>query len=353
MSMIKKVTHIAVCVLVMLSCGLSCSRTLSVSKSEVAAAETQKELEALLEKGDLDEDLRYAVVNQIATYRLKAKDYGSLIIFLTDWVEKHPDDKYNPYYLLMTARAYLETDAQPVARYYFERIIRNYPDLLIKGKSVHFMCLQNLIQISTTSANRIMYFNQLISQFPNDLSVTELYYRLALEYENNGEWNQALKAFSAFLKRDDAQSIQIQGRPHAYLSARQLIDFSNSSKDWTFETLDDLVTAVRTAITRYDARSLESYKSKVNFFNMSWRGEMDDENSKDNFPIRNYMRGNRIHAAAELDSSSTPTEAYLRTWGWSSYMTVWYLYFRKVNFPSDPSVHGRWEWAGIYYGEKL
>ncbi|MCI6442425.1 MAG: tetratricopeptide repeat protein, partial [Spirochaetia bacterium] len=47
------------------------------------------------------------------------------------------------------------------------------------------------------------------------------------------------------------------------------------------------------------------------------------------------------------------TEAYLRTTGWSNYVNVWYLYFRKVNFPADPEIHGRWEWAGIYYGEKL
>ncbi|MDR1596788.1 MAG: tetratricopeptide repeat protein, partial [Treponema sp.] len=46
-------------------------------------------------------------------------------------------------------------------------------------------------------------------------------------------------------------------------------------------------------------------------------------------------------------------EAYLRTWGWSQYISTWYLYFRKINFPSDPEIHGRWEWAGIYYGEKF
>jgi len=24
-----------------------------------------------------------------------------------------------------------------------------------------------------------------------------------------------------------------------------------------------------------------------------------------------------------------------------------------VNFPADPKVHGNWEWAGIYFGEKM
>ncbi len=69
--------------------------------------------------------------------------------------------------------------------------------------------------------------------------------------------------------------------------------------------------------------------------------------------MRSFMRGNRIRYSAELDPSSSPTEAYLRTTGWSNYVNVWYLYFRKVNFPADPEIHGRWEWAGIYFGEKL
>ena len=65
------------------------------------------------------------------------------------------------------------------------------------------------------------------------------------------------------------------------------------------------------------------------------------------------MTGNRIRYSSELDGASNPNEAYLRTWGWSTYVSVWYLYFRKVDFPIDPEIHGRWEWAGIYFGEML
>lgn len=324
------------------------------SKTIRQAQRTQAELEKLLNEGVFGEDSRYALVKQIAQTMMAARDYSSLVIFLTDWVEKNPDDKYNAYWLLMTANAYLENDARPVARYYLERIIRNYSDLMVQGQSVHFLCLQNLIRISETSENRITYFNQLISQFPNNVNITEIYYRLALEYENEGEWDQALKTFALFLNRADAQSIQIQGRPNAYASAKQLIDFSNSSKDWTFASLSELKAAVTTAINKYDWRSLDKYRSKVNFFAMSWRQDESDENSQNSFSMHDYMRGNKIHCLDELDPSSTPTEAYFRTWGWSNrYVNVWYLYFRKVNFPSDPSVHGRWEWAGIYFGEKL
>lgn len=314
---------------------------------------TQLQLHSLLQRPDLTNETRYAVVNRIANNMLSIKDYASLICFLTDWVEKHPEDSYNAYWLLMTAYAYLENDAEPVAEYYFERIINNYNDLMVQGKSIHFICLQHLIQISESPANRITYFNQLISRFPNNVSTTELFYRLALEYEKEGEWKQAIRSFTQYLDQDDAATLQIAGYPNAYLSTKQLIDFSNSSKDWTFETLDALVNAVKRGISSYNYRALDKYKSKVNFFAMSWRQVETDVNAQESFSMRSFMRGNRIRYSAELDPSSSPTEAYLRTTGWSNYVNVWYLYFRKVNFPADPEIHGRWEWAGIYYGEKL
>ncbi len=326
----------------------------SANKDPDTYTSTRTELEALLKSKELDNKSRYAIINQTATMMLKKKEYNSLTLFLTDWVEDHPEDPYNAYWLLMTAQTYLENDAEPVASYYFERIIKNYPDLLIKNTSVHLLSLKNLIRISSSSENRIAYFNQLITQFPNDVSTTEIYYLLALEYEKQGEWKQALKTYNLFLNRSDAPNIQIQGKPNAYLNARQLIDFSNSSKDWTFKTLDELTTAIKQAITRYDYKALDSYKSKVNFFAMSWRQEETDANSQSSFSMHSYMRGNRIYFEDKLDSSSGPTEAYLRTWGWNrTHVNVWYLYFRKVNFPSDMTVHGQWEWAGIYFGEKL
>ena len=295
----------------------------------------------------------FSIINQIADSFRYQGDNQSLILFLTDFVEKNPDNPYNSYWLLLTAYTYMQENADSVAEYYFDRIIQNYDDLLVKGKSVHILCLQNLIQISTSSDNRIYYFNQLITRFPDEVNITELYMRLAIEYEKIGDWEQALYTYSLFLERPDATTIQIPGIPDAYNKARKLIDFNNSPKDWTFESLESLEKAVKNAISRYSSTLLDKYRSKVNFFAMSWKQEETDTNSQKNFSMKDYMRGNRIRYSAKLDESSNPNEAYLRTTGWSQYINVWYLYFRKVNFPLDPEIHGRWEWAGIYFGEKL
>ena len=314
---------------------------------------TQEELQILLESGTLNAKQRYSIIKQMADNLLAEKDYQGLILFLTDWVDDNPDDMYNSYWLLMTAYAYLSTGAEPVAEYYFDRILQQCQDLLVKGNSVHFICLQNLIQISKTPSHRIKYFNELISRFPQNVNTTELYLRLALEYQNDSQWSQALKTYSLFLEQPDATTIQIPGEPDAYKNARHLVDFNNSSKDWTFESLSALEEAVKKAIQNYDWKALDKYKAKVNFFSMSWKQDENDANAQEEFSMRSWMRGKRIRYNETLDEASNPNEAYLKTWGWNSYVPVWYLYFRKVDFPLDPDIHGNWEWAGIYLGNKL
>ena len=344
MQHLNKLSFFAFCVYILLT--FSCTHDNTISQN-------QKELFELLEKEKTNYQSSFSIINQIADSYRYQNDNTSLILFLTDFVEKNPENPYNAYWLLLTAYTYMQENADSVAEYYFDRIIQNYDDLLVKGKSVHILCLQNLIQISTSSDNRIYYFNQLITRFPDQVNITELYMRLAIEYEKIGDWEQAVKTYSLFLERPDATTIQIAGIPDAYNSARKLIDFNNSPKDWTFESLEALEKAVKNAIARYSSASLDKYRSKVNFFAMSWKQEETDTNSQKNFSMQDYMRGNRIRYSAKLDESSNPNEAYLRTTGWSQYISVWYLYFRKVNFPLDPEIHGRWEWAGIYFGEKL
>src|SRR5574344_1298861 len=245
------------CVIIFTSCSAHTNKTTYLSANSKEYQSMQQQLQLLLQQDNMSAETRYAIVNRIPNNMLSVKDYNSLILFLTGWVDKHTDDMYNSYWLLMTAYAYLENNAEPVAEYYFERIIKNYNDLMVQGKSIHFLCLQHLIQISTSPANRISYFNQLITRFPNDVSITELYERLALEYEKEGEWDQAIKSYQLFIAQDDASTIQITGIPDAYANAKQLVDFNNSPKDWTFETLDALVDAVKKAINTYNYRALD------------------------------------------------------------------------------------------------
>lgn len=341
-------------ILVFQSCKNSVDNNVKKSDTLQIIEKNQIDLRELLETKDLDSKQRYAIINQMSQNLLSVKDFQSTILFLTEWIEQNPDDMYNAYWLLITAYSYLSTGAEPVAEYYFDRILQKNQDLLVKGTSIHLMCLQNLIQISKTPANRIKYFNELINRFPQNINLTEIYLRLAMEYEKDNQWEQALKTYNLFLSQPDASTIQIPGEPDAYKNARHFVDFSRSSKDWTFESLPALEAAIKKAIKNYDWRTLDKYRAKVNFFSMSWKQDETDANSQEEFSMHDWMTGrNRIRFNENLDESSNPNEAYLRTWGWNNYVSVWYLYFRKVNYPLDPDINGNWEWAGIYIGNKL
>jgi hypothetical protein len=244
-------------------------------------------------------------------------------------------------------------EANPVAALYLDMIVKNYPDLKIMGNSIHLASLNQLITLVDNPQQRVWYYEELISRFLDQIDPGPAYCMLAQSYEGIGEWNNAIIAYTQYLPY---MGSNIPGFPNADSYARQLVDFNNSAKDWTIENLNSLVNAVKAALDAESSARLWQYHAKVNFFTSTWEQNDTSEGGIAGhavFNLSDFMRGNRIHYSDTLDVSSNANEAYLRTWGWPQYISTWYLYFRKIYFPSDPDIHGRWEWAGIYYGEKF
>jgi tetratricopeptide (TPR) repeat protein len=291
----------------------------------------------------------FAVVREIAASYARLNDYTRLIHFLCDRTINYPDDPYNGYYLLMVAYAYIQLDSYPIAAKYFELIIKNYPDLTINGESIHLICLKQLIGLTDNAERQVWYYQELISRFPDSIELGFIYFMLGQACERIGDWNGAIQAYTQYLPYTGTP---IPGFPNADQYARQQVDYSRSSKDWTFESLPALLRHVEAALDSGSYVQLRRAQAKVNFFARTWeQGETDDYGMAD-FNLSDLMRGRRIRYASSLDASSNASEAFLRTSGWSN-ISTWFLYFRKIYFPSDPEIHGRWEWAGIYYGEKF
>jgi tetratricopeptide (TPR) repeat protein len=312
--------------------------------------EILRDLFGLLNTGENSGEEQFSIIQEIANEYVRLQEFGKLINFLTSWTNSHPGDPYAAYYLLMTAYAYNRQEAYEVAALYYDLIIKNHPDLIIRGESVHFICLNRLITLTDNREQLAWYYEELISRFPEQIDPGLSYFMLAQAYEGIGEWNLAIRNYTQFLPY---YGTVIPGFPDAYTYAKQIVDFNNSPKDWTFESLNTLINAIKTALDTGNSSRLWQYRAKVNFFARSWEQEDADDAGMAEFNLSDFMRGNRIRYAPELDADSNANEAYLRTWGWSQYISVWYFYFRKIYFPQDPEIHGRWEWAGVYYGEKL
>jgi hypothetical protein len=293
---------------------------------------------------------QFAVVREIANTYIRLGEYGKLVNFLGGRINEYPDDPYNTYYLFTIAYGHIRQEAYPAAALYFDLIVKNYPDLRIQERSIHLESLNQLITLVDKPEQRVWYYRELISRFSGQIDLGLAYFMLAQAYERIGEWNGAIRAYTQYLPYVGSV---IPGFPNADTYAKQLVDFSNSPKNWTFESLNALVNAIKETLDDGSSARLWQYRAKVNFFARTWEQEAADDSGAADFNISDFMRGNRIRYAAQLDAGSNSNEAYLRTWGWSQYISTWYLYFRKIYFPPDPEIHGRWEWAGVYYGEKF
>jgi tetratricopeptide (TPR) repeat protein len=293
---------------------------------------------------------RFSLVREIANEYKRRKDYGRLINFLSRWVNDHSDDPFNTYYLFMTAYAYMEMDASPVAVLYFNLILKNYPDLTVRGESIHLVCLQQLIDLEEKPEQKIWCYETLISRFPEQSDKGVTWFMLAQTYEEVGDWKRAIAAYTQFIKY---YGTVVPGFPDAYAYAKQMVDFNNSPKNWTFESLDALVDTIKRNMDEGNAWRLWQYRARVNFFARSWAQADSDDSGMAEFNLSSFGQTGKLHYSDSLSADSNSNEAYLRTWGWSQFTPIWYFYLRKIYFPLDPDIHGRWEWAGVYYGERF
>jgi len=333
----------------------SCSpETLNVESYYITGSKENREdfqeLFRLLNEEESGSEGEFAVIREIAEGFARLKDYDRLIHFLSGRTINNPYDPYNAFYFLMIAYANMQLDSKPIAALYFDIIIKNYPDLIINEESIHLVCLQNLINLIDDPERRVWYYNEMISRFPEKIDLGTSYFLLGKACETIGDWNGAIAAYTNYIP---FTGTIIPGHPDADYYARHQVDFNRSQKDWTFESLAALRNAIERALDDGNAYQLMQYQTKVNFFARSWEQIETDDVGMRRFNLSLYMYGNRIRYASTLDTSSNANEAFLRTTGWSMTLPTWYLYFKKINFPQDPEIHGRWEWAGIYYGEKF
>lgn len=317
----------------------------------VGTDEQKRELRQLFSLLDTEETAQrqMVLIEEIAGYLLQADYPGRMRTFLTTFVERNPDHPYNAYFLLLVAKQY--TDSSPeMARHYYDRVVSNYADLTVNGTSVHYNALRELVRLTEDPSVRLRHYHEMVDRFADRLDLGATYYYMARTHEELGEWDQAYADYKNFLRYPDTE---ILGAPHAHEQIQRRVEFYDSSKSWTMDSLDRLVATIKNALWRQNAQQLLRYRADANFFAMSWEQEETDFNSSGPFNIGIFLQRSRVRFAQDIDINSNAREAYLRTWGWSHRIRTWYLYFRRVDFPADPDINGDWEWAGIFFGDAL
>lgn len=291
----------------------------------------------------------FAIVERAADTIHASQGDDAYVAFLLDHVAGVPEDPATGYYLMQVGRTYHETGATEVARDYYRRALYAWPDVEIRGQSVHLVAMNLLLEIASDPRERIAILHSLQDRFASESDRGVVAWYLGREYERVGRWEEAYESYRVFLASSDAR---IPGNPDARRATEQRVSFYDSRRNWTMRNLDDLVREITYALYTQNPAALLRWRAGDRFFTMSWQQEEADANSEiPTFDIGAFLRRSRVRFADELDLASNATEAYLRTWGWSHRIPTWYLYFRRVDFPADPEIHGNWEWAGIFFGE--
>ena len=215
----------------------------------------QKTLIEVLKKTE-SKEMSFAVKDRIAKNLKVKKKNKLLIVFLSSLVENDPDDTYKGYWLLMLANEYMEQKMNEPAAYFFERVIKLDKDMEISGKSIQYLSLKNLINITNDPKRLVEYYSLLLSNFYDSIDPAYSYFMLAQNYEKLGEWNLAIQSYSKFIGLGRFDLI-IPGIPDNYGYARKIVDYSSSTKSWTVESLDELLSVIKSAIQRKDYDTVE------------------------------------------------------------------------------------------------
>ncbi len=275
-----------------------------------------------------------------------------LIPVLTRHLNRDREDPYAGYYLFLVGRIYEEhSNASSIAEHYYRRAVKEHPDTNKNGASIHHAALDRLIRLTDGPAQRAEYLEELLERFAEGAERGELHYRLAQTWEELGAWDKSFDAYEVFLEYPDAR---IKGRPDAHREIERLLAYRNVPAADTHEELDDLISDITAALRHRNTSRLLSLRSPVEFFTATWNQDPDDPNSRFDFDLGVFLnRSTRLQWRSEPERDSTDREAYLRTTNWDDRISVWYFYFRRIDFPANPDLHGNWEWAGIRFGERL
>lgn len=292
---------------------------------------------------------RFILINRISQI-LRPEDRILLDLFLQHMILSHPHDLFNAYYILQRAQNCEDLKNLGVAKIHYMRLLKEYPDLSLEGQVLSERAITRALSLTHDPDTLIELYNMSLQRGLEPISRTEIYYQLAKNYERKKEWQKALVAYENFLS---SPYVLIHDDPVAYSSAVKKVKLSKTQRvHWAFDDLDYLVNQIKYAIRTRDSRLIQHWQSQAAFFANSWTQEELEAESSFQSGIGSILLRQPIRYRDTLDPISNEKEAYLETWNWQYQVGKWYFYFTKIDYPANPEVNGKWEWAGIYFGDK-
>ncbi|WP_195910209.1 tetratricopeptide repeat protein [Olavius algarvensis spirochete endosymbiont] len=290
--------------------------------------------------------MRFVALEPIIARARTAGEIAWLNRYLGNILSSYPEDPYGAYYLAVMAENVGES--KELALDYLRRLLKNYPDLKIDDESIHFLAMNEIAKQTNNPREAILMRMRMQQHYSDRIDLGRNYFAIAGLYRKLGDWEAMYQAYENFLKHPNTI---IPGNSNAANQIEARLTFHRSDKSWTVDKLDDLVAIIKRALRTQNGSLLKKHQS-VDFFLMSWSQETSDPFTHIPMPLESFLTST-ISYRSELEKFSNNSEAYLWTTGWTWMIPTWYLYFRRIDYPADPEINGNWEWAGIYFGERL
>ena len=292
---------------------------------------------------------RFIINIEISRILNELKENQLLNAFLLDYINKNPQDPFNGYYLNLIATYFKNRKMYQMSEIYYKRILRNHPSITTKDQPIQIEALESLARFASDPKDKITYATELVQNYSSSIDLAPIYQILAQSYEDIGMYNMAVKAWKDFINSPYAG---MQGEENIRANAKSFVQYYEyPNKNWCYSRLDTLLDTIQYAIVNRNNANIRANMSKVNFFTLSWAQDADEANRDFISSLGSYMR-RQISFAPRTKISPSAKEFYWETNNWSYHISTWFLYFRRIDFPADPAVHGKWEWAGIYFGKK-
>jgi len=330
---------------------LSCNKKEDYSYYYMSLENNHSQLEFLFEtliKEDSPES-RYILIIQISNILKTNKKEIALNTFLLEQINSFPKDPFNGYYLNIIANYYNKHEMPNMAELYYKRIVRNHPDIEASNESIKLIALKNLTKSYNSSPEIIYYSKLVLKEYKAKVQPAKIWYKMIKSYETLGLWEEAMNARKNFLSSPPSD---MQGEYNLRKIARSILRYYEyEDKNWGYNNLNTLAANIKRGIRYRNDRQIKKCMSKVNFFALSWAQEATETNPAFLASLGSFIK-RPIVFKATIEKNPNDQEAYWETTNWHHRIRTWQLYFRRINFPADPSIHGKWEWAGIYFGEK-
>ncbi len=295
-------------------------------------------------------------------------------IFLS-YLNTHPADPYNSYYLYNIAGHYIERGERALGLWLLRSLYQNFPDLqLPQYPSIHYLILDTLGRMENSVDYRIEAIRQILSNYsytlPADSSIGMTaanrrgvwLYRLGNAYESKAaeqlyinpelsrqQLSAAMDIYSEFSRLDSMDSILIPEEHNARSLVTSKLNIYNARRNWYSDPdLENLITRIKTAVHTKDVGAVLYYQAN-GFFVLSADYRDDVARSGTNIYLPHFLGGTIQFGG--LTPESNDEEAWLYSTNWPFNITTWYLYFQKIHYPTDPEIDGNWEWSGIYLGD--